>query len=88
MARIYQAYRGILATLLLQRILAQGAAPIQLYIKLVVIPARAIDVHAIRIVGIAGGVEQSTKRAIEANTDFHIIILAFGLNVCREMGNK
>lgn len=52
---------GILATLFLQRILAQGAAAIQLYVELVVVPARAIDVHAIGIVRIASRIEQATE---------------------------
>lgn len=52
---------GILATLLLQRILAQRAATIELYKELVVISARAIDVHAVGIIGIASRVEQPTE---------------------------
>lgn len=46
-------YRWIFSAVLMVGVLAKGAAAIQLNVKLVVIPARTIDVHAVRIVRVA-----------------------------------
>lgn len=46
-------YRRILSAVLMMSVLAEGAAPIQLNVELVVIAARPVNVHAVGIVRVA-----------------------------------
>lgn len=52
-ALVYFTYRRILPAVLMMSVLAEGAAPIQLNVELVVVSARPINVHAIGIVRVA-----------------------------------
>lgn len=77
-------YGRVLPGVLLSGVLAQRTAPVQLYVELVVVAPGAVDVHAVRIVRIAGRVEQTAERAVESDPDFHVIVLALGLDVCEK----
>ena len=65
------------------RVPAQSSAPVQLYVELVVVPSCPVDVDTIRIVGVPRGVQQPAERAVEADPNLHVVVLALRLNICK-----
>lgn len=75
-------YGRVLPGVLLSGVLAQRPAPVQLYVKLVIVASGAVDVHAVRVVRISGRVQQTAERAVETDPDFHVVVLALGFDIC------
>ena len=53
--------------------------------EIVVISSGAVNINAVKIVNIAGAVDQSGKRSVEMNADFHVLIRAFSGYVCLDV---
>uniref|UniRef100_A0A8D8JCS1 (northern house mosquito) hypothetical protein n=1 Tax=Culex pipiens TaxID=7175 RepID=A0A8D8JCS1_CULPI len=77
----HKVFRWVLPAVVAVGILPQCSAAVQLDQELVVVPARTVDVHAVRIVRVTRRIQQSTERSIEPNTNLHIVILAFRFNM-------
>lgn len=77
----WNAYRRVLPGVFLAGVLAEGAAAVQLDVELVVVPPCTVDVHAVGVIRVSGGVKKATERAVESYPDLHVVVLALRFDV-------
>jgi len=59
----------------------KGAATVQLYIKVVDVLAGTVDVHAVVVIGVSCGVDETGETVVEGYSELHEIISTFCLNM-------